>query len=180
MLENDESFSTESLDNPETLNPISVLSFNTNNEMKNNIEKCVQQEQQTIVEDNNVQHPTTVMRTLVTHYLRSTQQQNEFRRTLLRVYNSTCSVTKCCIPSVLEACHLIPFSEGGNFKPSNGIRLRADLHQLLGKDFFVDRNMAGLRPLPRLTLGLEERSTPSGPSRHLPGTSRSRNCSQVD
>jgi hypothetical protein len=115
------------------MNPIQVLSFKTNNEMKNNIEKCVQQQQQTIVEDDNVQHPTTVMRTLVTHYLRSTQQQNEFRRTLLRVYNSTCPVTKCCIPSVLEACHLIPFSEGGTFKPSNGILLRADIHRLLEK-----------------------------------------------
>jgi hypothetical protein len=86
MLENDESFSTKSLDNPETIDPIPVLSFNTNSEKKNNIEKCVQQQEQTIVEDDNVQHPTTVMRTLVTHYLRSTQQQNELRRTLLRVY----------------------------------------------------------------------------------------------
>jgi hypothetical protein len=49
MLENDESFSTKSLDNAETMNPIPVLSFKRNNEMKNNIEKCVQQQQQTIV-----------------------------------------------------------------------------------------------------------------------------------
>jgi hypothetical protein len=62
MLENDESFSTKSLDNPETMNPNPVLSFKTNNEKKNNIEKCVQQqEQQIIVEDDNVQHPTTVI-----------------------------------------------------------------------------------------------------------------------
>jgi hypothetical protein len=76
------------------------------------------------------------MRTLVTHYVRSTLQQSEFRRTLLKVYNSTCPVTQCHIPSVIEACHLIPFSESGTFKSSNGILLRADLNRLLEKNFF--------------------------------------------
>jgi hypothetical protein len=44
----------------------------------------------------------------------------------------------------------------------------------------VDSNMAGLRHLRRLTLGLQERSTFSGPSRHLPGTPRSGNCCGAD
>jgi hypothetical protein len=76
MLENDESFSTKSLENTETMNPIPVLSFKTNNEMKNNIEKCLQQQQQTIVEDDNVQHPTTVMRTLVIIFDRPNNKMN--------------------------------------------------------------------------------------------------------
>lgn len=62
-------------------------------------------------------------------------QQALFRDKLLNQYNRTCAITGCQVTEVLQAAHVVPFSEGGDFRDSckNGILLRADIHQLLDR-----------------------------------------------
>lgn len=56
--------------------------------------------------------------------------QPKFRLQLLKLYNSTCIITGCSIVEILEAAHIIPHSVASNFKLSNGLLLRADIHTL--------------------------------------------------
>ncbi len=56
--------------------------------------------------------------------------QPEFRRRLLTAYERKCCVTGCKVESVLEAAHIQAHSEGENYKTSNGLLLRADMHTL--------------------------------------------------
>ena len=58
------------------------------------------------------------------------QGQKKFREELLRIYNSTCVITKCNVPSVLEAAHITPYLGLNTNKISNGLILRADIHTL--------------------------------------------------
>jgi predicted restriction endonuclease len=58
------------------------------------------------------------------------QGQKKFRESLLKIYNSTCVITKCNIPSVLEAAHITPYLGPNTNKITNGLILRADIHTL--------------------------------------------------
>lgn len=58
------------------------------------------------------------------------QGQKKFREGLLKIYNSTCVITKCNIPSVLEAAHITPYLGPNTNKITNGLILRADIHTL--------------------------------------------------
>ena len=58
------------------------------------------------------------------------QGQKKFREQLLRIYNSSCLISKCCIPSVLEAAHITPYLGPKTNDVSNGIILRSDIHVL--------------------------------------------------
>jgi len=55
--------------------------------------------------------------------------QPEFRSKLLKLYKR-CLVTGCDAEEALEAAHILPYSEGGTNRPSNGLLLRADIHTL--------------------------------------------------
>lgn len=56
--------------------------------------------------------------------------QKKFRESLLRIYNSRCLISKCNVPSVLEAAHITPYLGSDTNKASNGLILRADIHTL--------------------------------------------------
>lgn len=60
--------------------------------------------------------------------------QSEFRATLMQLYKHRCAI-KCGINEVLQAAHIIPFSQTVTFRndPRNGLILRADLHALFDK-----------------------------------------------
>jgi hypothetical protein len=56
--------------------------------------------------------------------------QPEFRSQLLLAFNGKCCITYCSVESVLEAAHIIPFSEKPDYSITNGLLLRADIHTL--------------------------------------------------
>lgn len=56
--------------------------------------------------------------------------QPEFRNNLLNAYDKACCVTGCKVIELLEAAHIDPHSEGGNYSLQNGLLLRSDIHTL--------------------------------------------------
>lgn len=61
--------------------------------------------------------------------------QANFRAALMQLYKGRCAISRCSVPEVLEAAHIVPFSEAISFRNDlrNGIILRADLHTLFDK-----------------------------------------------
>lgn len=60
----------------------------------------------------------------------SRQGQPEFRSALLNAYGGRCAFSGCADIPVLEAAHITPHSETQDYRPKNGLLLRADLHTL--------------------------------------------------
>lgn len=60
------------------------------------------------------------------------QGQQTFRNALLELYGSACVFTGCSIVEILDAAHIIPYSEKGTSTndPRNGLLLRTDIHTL--------------------------------------------------
>lgn len=77
-----------------------------------------------------VSRPGTPPTEFVQRSIRLRRGQAAFREILLEVYAGACVVTRSSARPVLEAAHIIPFSEGGETHPSNGLLLRADIHTL--------------------------------------------------
>lgn len=68
--------------------------------------------------------------------------QKKFRDALLKAYKNTCAISGCRFDEILEAAHIIPYSESGarHSIVTNGILLRADLHTLF------DLNLLKIHP----------------------------------
>lgn len=62
--------------------------------------------------------------------IRIRRGQPEFRTKLLEAYEMRCAVTGTKLPWLLEAAHIIPHSVGADYRVSNGMLLRADIHTL--------------------------------------------------
>ena len=62
-------------------------------------------------------------------------EQAEFRRALIRLYGARCLISGNRVEAVLEAAHIVPFSEEVKFRNDvgNGLLLRADIHKLFDK-----------------------------------------------
>ena len=58
--------------------------------------------------------------------------QRSFRQTLLSAYDGKCQVTEYSGEPALEAAHIFPYREGGEYTndPRNGLLLRSDVHVL--------------------------------------------------
>lgn len=56
--------------------------------------------------------------------------QHDFRDRLLSAWKRRCVVTECRIVELLEAAHITPHSVEPNYRTSNGLLLRADIHTL--------------------------------------------------
>lgn len=56
--------------------------------------------------------------------------QAAFRERVLAAYKRVCAVTGCRIVDLLEAAHIQPHAEEPNYRVSNGLLLRADIHTL--------------------------------------------------
>ncbi|MNV23626.1 hypothetical protein D3C71_1146510 [compost metagenome] len=62
--------------------------------------------------------------------IRVRQGQAEFRAKLLEAYERRCAVTGTRLEPLLEAAHIVPHSMGTDYRISNGLLLRADIHNL--------------------------------------------------
>jgi hypothetical protein len=56
--------------------------------------------------------------------------QAEFRSCLIGAYSGKCAVTGSRIVDLLEAAHITPHADGTDYRVSNGLLLRADIHTL--------------------------------------------------
>jgi hypothetical protein len=56
--------------------------------------------------------------------------QRDFRDRLLAAWKRRCVVTECRVEGLLEAAHIIPHSEITDYRTSNGLLLRSDIHTL--------------------------------------------------
>lgn len=62
--------------------------------------------------------------------IRERQGQPEFRAKLLEAYERRCAVTGTRLEPLLEAAHIVPHSTATDYRLSNGLLLRADIHNL--------------------------------------------------
>lgn len=62
--------------------------------------------------------------------IRVRRGQAKFRADLIGAYGSQCAVTGTRVVELLEAAHIIPHAQGTNYRISNGLLLRADVHTL--------------------------------------------------
>lgn len=58
------------------------------------------------------------------------QGQRDFRAKLLKAYGGRCAVTGTDVPEVLQAAHIEPYDGMPTNVVSNGLLLRADIHDL--------------------------------------------------
>jgi hypothetical protein len=81
--------------------------------------------------------------------VRQRKGQKKFRDKLLSVYDETCVISGCLVKEVLHACHINPHSAAGINISSNGVILRADIHDLF------DLNLIAIEP-ESLTIKISE------------------------
>lgn len=63
--------------------------------------------------------------------------QPRFRNDLLDVYDGCCCVSGCKVVELLEAAHIDPHSDGGDYSLHNGLLLRSDIHTLFDQYLFA-------------------------------------------
>jgi HNH endonuclease len=61
------------------------------------------------------------------------QGQPAFRQALMSAYKNGCAVSGCSVRDVLQAAHVVAVKDKGDHGVSNGILLRADLHNLFDR-----------------------------------------------
>ena len=62
--------------------------------------------------------------------IRIRRAQRAFREKLLSAWNRRCIVTESRIVELLEAAHIVPHADETDYRTSNGLLLRADIHTL--------------------------------------------------
>ncbi len=79
-------------------------------------------------------------------YGRSMEEQRGFRNKVLAAYDYKCAITGKCIEVksiddtvqyLLDAAHIIPYSEAGSFSVNNGIALSYEMHKLFDRKLFA-------------------------------------------
>jgi putative restriction endonuclease len=69
-----------------------------------------------------------------------------FKREIPKIYNNTCSITGLRIDaivtvSMIDACHIVPFSEGYDDTVTNGLALCPNLHRAFDRGLIsIDEN----------------------------------------
>ncbi len=66
--------------------------------------------------------------------------QSQFRAELMRAYDNSCAVTGCSVDEVLQAAHIRPVRTQGNHAVTNGLLLRADIHNLFDRGLLTINN----------------------------------------
>ncbi|MFE9958127.1 HNH endonuclease [Micromonospora sp. NPDC005299] len=61
------------------------------------------------------------------------QGQADFRRRLIEAYGGRCAISGCDVEAVLQAAHIDPYNGPATNRVSNGLLLRADLHNLFDR-----------------------------------------------
>lgn len=62
--------------------------------------------------------------------IKTRRGQPRFRENLMQAYRGRCVVTGCAIKELLEAAHITPHAKRSDYRVSNGLLLRADIHTL--------------------------------------------------
>jgi predicted restriction endonuclease len=62
--------------------------------------------------------------------IKTRRGQSKFRQKLLEAYKGKCIVTGCRVEAILEAAHITPHAEHTDYRVSNGLLLRSDIHTL--------------------------------------------------
>jgi hypothetical protein len=83
-----------------------------------------------------------------------------FRGELMRAYNNKCAISGCAIDEVLQAAHIRPVRASGRHSLSNGLLLRADIHNLF------DRGLITIDPSYVIRLDESIQRTPEYKSFH--------------
>src|SRR4051794_4193961 len=96
--------------------------------------------------------------------------QSEFRQRLLDAYGGRCAVTGCDVEEALQAAHIIPYLGEHSNETSNGILLRADVHNLFDSYVLsIDPDTSTVRIAPNLlksSYATLEGSSPEWPHVH--------------
>jgi len=69
----------------------------------------------------------------VTQEVETRLGQRDFRSHLMKAYGNQCAVTGCGVETVLQAAHIRGVRDGGDHAVSNGLLLRADIHNLFDR-----------------------------------------------
>lgn len=69
--------------------------------------------------------------------IKTRRGQRRFRQALLKAYGSRCVLTGCRVEDLLEAAHITPHAEHTDYRVSNGLLLRADIHTLFDLNLLV-------------------------------------------
>ena len=85
-----------------------------------------------------------------TRAIKTRRGQDRFRRSLLAAYGRRCQVTSCRIEEILEAAHITPHAELTDYRVSNGLLLRSDIHTLFDLDLITVDEAYRIRVSPRL------------------------------
>ena len=74
--------------------------------------------------------------------------QHEFRSRLLSAYRNQCAISGCAVTEVLQAAHIQPVKSAGSHSVSNGLLLRADLHNLFDRGLITvsDKYIVNVNP----------------------------------
>lgn len=74
--------------------------------------------------------------------------QQEFRSLLLSAYRNQCAISGCAVTEVLQAAHIQPVKSAGSHLVSNGLLLRADLHNLFDRGLITvsDKYIVNVSP----------------------------------
>ena len=73
-------------------------------------------------------------------FLNIRRGQKKFRKKLMELYNGCCAISGCNTIEVLHACHIEEHAVSGNNLSTNGVLLRADIHDLF------DSYLVGIHP----------------------------------
>lgn len=69
--------------------------------------------------------------------IKSRRGQQRFRQALLKAYGGRCVVTGCRVEDLLEAAHITPHADHTDYRVSNGLLLRSDIHTLFDLNLLV-------------------------------------------
>lgn len=62
--------------------------------------------------------------------IKTRRGQARFREALMQAYKRRCAISRCSVEELLEAAHIKPHAEQTDYRVSNGLLLRSDLHTL--------------------------------------------------
>lgn len=101
--------------------------------------------------------------------IRVRQGQAGFRAKLLDAYGRRCAVTRTILEPLLEAAHIVPHAEKTDYRETNGLLLRADIHTLYDL-YHLSIDERGTVHLSRLAMQTEYRNW-HGKQIHMPDKS---------
>lgn len=86
----------------------------------------------------------------VPHLTPTRLRQNEFHAVVASAYHERCAISGSRIRPALQAAHILPVTQGGKNRVSNGLLLRSDVHAMFDGGYLAVDPAYRLRVSPRL------------------------------